>query len=127
MKNKGVVTYDVIVKDWGEKAAKATKAASIPTANWIQPNLDGKADRETYAYRQELVYDKGAYLLACIHKEIGEEKFMRFFRTYQKNFAWYPASINQDVPDLLKAITGKDWQPWFQKYFWGTEMPSLPK
>ena len=127
MKNKGVGTYDVIVKDWEEKAKKATKASSIPTANWLQPNLEGKADRETYAYRQELVYSKGAFLLACIHKEIGEEKFMRFLRTYQKNFAWYPPSITQDVPDLLKAITGKDWQPWFQKYYWGTEMPTLAK
>ena len=56
--------------------------------------------------------------------DIGiQEKFLQFLRAYQKQFAWYPPSYSQDVPDLLKAITGKDYTDWMNKYFWGTELP----
>jgi len=103
MKNKGVGTYEIIVKDWGESAKKAKNAATIPTANFLSPAENG--NREHFAYRQWLVYNKGAYLLACLHSEIGEEKFVQFLRGYQKSFPWYPPSFTQDVPDLLKAIT----------------------
>jgi len=121
MKNKGVGTYEIIVKDWAESAKKATNAATIPTATFLSPSENG--DREHFAYRQWLVYNKGAYLLACLHSELGEEKFVQFLRGYQKSFPWYPPSFTQDVPDLLKAITGKDYNEWMNKYFWGTGLP----
>ena len=122
MKNKGQGTYELIVKDWGEKARKATKAATIPTSNLLHPADQGK-DPEAQQYRQSLVYFKGAYLLACLHKELGEQAFVQFLRLYLKKFPWYPPSYTQDVPDTLKEITGKDYQAWFGKYFYGTEMP----
>lgn len=122
MKGKGQGTYELIVKDWGEQASKATKSASIPTANFLHPALEG-GDPEKGRYRQELVYSKGAYMLACLHKEMGEQKFIQFLRLYLNSFSWYPPSFNQDVPDLLKKVTGKDYQGWMDKYFYGTEMP----
>ncbi len=122
MKNKGQGTYELIVKDWGEKARKATKAATIPTSNLLHPADQGK-DPEAQQYRQSLVYFKGAYLLACLHKELGEQAFVQFLRLYLKKFPWYPPSYTQDVPDTLKEITGKDYEAWFGKYFYGTEMP----
>jgi hypothetical protein len=122
MKNKGPATFDIIVKDWRSKAALATKAASIPTANFLHPN-EKNGDAETFRYRQDLVYSKGAFLLACLHKELGEPKFIQFLRQYQKSFPWYPPSFNQDVPDLLKAVSGKDYQAWMDRYFYGTDLP----
>jgi hypothetical protein len=121
MKNKGQATWEIIVKDWGEQARKATKAATIPSANLLAPNP--KKDPETFRYRQSLVYAKGAYLLACLQKELGEQKFAQFLRLYLRSFAWYPPSFSQDVPDLLKAVSGKDYQAWMDRYFYGTDMP----
>lgn len=121
MKKKGVGTYEIIVKDWGESAKKATGAATIPTANFLSPGEN--TDREKYWFRQGLVYYKGAYLLACLHAELGEQKFVQFLRAYQQNFSWYPPSYTQDIPDLLKSLFGKDYTEWMNKYFWGTEMP----
>jgi aminopeptidase N len=121
MKNKGPATFEIIVKDWEAKAKLATKAASIPTANFLHPNPS--SDPASPRYRQSLVYSKGAFLLACLHQELGEQKFMQFLRHYQKSFPWYPPSFNQDVPDLLKAVSGKDYQAWMDRYFYGTEMP----
>jgi len=122
MKNKGQATFEIIVKDWEAKAKLATQAATIPTANFLHPNPKG--DPEAFRYRQSLVYSKGAFLLACLHKELGEQKFIQFLRQYQKSFPWYPPSFNQDVPDLLKAVSGKDYQAWMDRYFFGTELPS---
>jgi len=48
---------------------------------------------------------------------------VQFLRQYQKSFPWYPPSFNQDVPDLLKAVSGKDYQGWMDRYFCGTDMP----
>lgn len=122
MKNKGQGTYELIVKDWGVQAHKAAKSATIPTANFLHPAMQG-GDPEKSRYRQALVYSKGAYMLACLHKELGEQKFVQFLRLYLNSFPWYPPSFNQDVPDLLKKVTGKDYQTWMDKYFYGTEMP----
>ena len=121
LKNKGQTTWEIIVKDWQEKARKATKAATIPSANLLHPGR--RSERETYGYRQSLVYSKGAFLLACLHQELGEAKFAQFLRLYLRSFAWYPPSFSQDVPDLLKAVSGKDYQAWMDRYFYGTDMP----
>jgi len=124
MKNKGQGTFEIIVKDWGEQARKATLVATIPTANLLSPRpRDKGGDPEHFRYRQELVYYKGAYLLACLHAELGEQAFVQFLREYQRIFAWYPPSITQDVPDLLKAVSGKDFNKWMDDNFWGTGMP----
>ncbi len=121
MKNKGQNTYEIIVRDWEAHAKLATKAASIPTANFLHPGP--RSDRRAFSYRQSLVYSKGAFLLACLHKELGEQKFISFLRNYLRSFAWYPPSFTQDVADLLKAETGRDYQPWMDRYYYGTDMP----
>lgn len=122
MKNKGKATYELIVKDWADQAKRATLAATIPTANLIHPAERGGA-QGAERFRQELVYSKGAYLLACLHQELGEREFIHFLRLYLDTFPWYPPSYSQDVPDLLKKVSGKNFQPWMDKYFYGTDLP----
>lgn len=119
MRKKGPDVYNAVVKDWAEQAKDAAAVCPIPMANYLAPKLSNH-----FRYRQALVYSKGAYLLASLHKELGDQKFITFLRAYQKNYAWYPPSYNQDVPDLLKAVTGKDYQAWFDEMFWGLGMPS---
>ncbi len=128
MKKKGPGVYDNIVADWGVRAAKVASKGTIPTTQYMQPRFSDKGgDPESAGYRQTILYTKGAYLLACLHRELGDDAFFRFLRLYQKRFAWYPPSISQDVPDMLKAITGRDFGPWMADNFWGTGMPALPK
>lgn len=119
MKKKGPGVFNAIIRDWAERAKEPSTACPIPLSNHLHIKLPTHR-----GYRQGLVYYKGAYLLANLHNEIGDEKFYRFLRAYQKSFAWYPPSYNQDVPELLKAITGKDYQKWFDDYFWGTGLPT---
>lgn len=118
MKRKGPDVYNAIIRDWADQAKEPSKTCTIPFANYLSPTKPSD-----FGNRQKLIYDKGAYLLACLNHEMGDQKFITFLRAYQKNFAWYPPSYNEDVPNLLKAVTGKDHHKWFDDYFWGTGMP----
>ena len=124
MKTKGIGTYDSIVADWKTQAAKAAPHGTIPTTQFMQPKFpEGGVYRIEAWYPHQLLYFKGAYLLSCLNKELGDTAFYAFYRAYQKRYAWYPPSTTQDVPDLLKAITGRDYGQWMQDNFWGTGMP----
>ena len=124
MRRKGPATFDLIVKSYEEATREASPASSIAAANLLSPARDGG---RTQRYRKQLVYDKGAYLLACLHAELGEEEFIRFLRVYQQSFGWKAPSISYDVAGILQALTGKDYEPWLNRYFWGTEIPEQKK
>ena len=72
--------------------------------------------------RAGLLYDKGALLLAALHKEVGDEVFFTFLKSYQKSFAW-KFGTTKHLAGLLQFLTKKDYTPFFEKYYWGTEMP----
>lgn len=122
MKKKGPGVYDDIVADWKASAATAAPHGTISTVQFLQPGFLDR-DRVKARYHHALLYNKGAYLLACLHRDLGDTAFYAFLRGYQKRFAWYPPSITQDVPDLVKAITGRDISRWMEDNFWGTGMP----
>ena len=128
MKKKGPSVYDDLVGDWQERATKAAGQGTIPTVHFMQPHFtDQMGDRDSTGYPTAILHYKSAYLLACLNKELGDEVFFRFLRAYQKRFAWYPPTVSQDVTDLLKAVSGRDYSQWMKDNFWGTGMPVLPK
>lgn len=110
----GDSVYNRLVATWKRRAKQAAPIAPIPYANRI-------AKDETGA-RASLVYDKGAYLLYAINKEIGDVPFLTFMKSYTKSFN-FKFGTTKDVAGLLGVITKKDWKPFFDQYFWGTAMP----
>jgi hypothetical protein len=116
---RGKGTYDRLVSFWKGRAAHATEVCPIPLVN----RVDLPSDRlETALLRQDLLYWKGAYILASLHRELGDETFLTFLKSYQKSFRWKFGSTKH-VEGLLQFMTKKDWTPWFDKYYWGTAMP----
>jgi hypothetical protein len=111
---QGESVYNRLVATWKRRAKQAAAVAPIPYANRI-------AKDESDA-RSALVYDKGAYLLYTIHKEIGDTPFLTFMKSYTKSFN-FKFGTTKDVAGLLGVITKKDWKPFFDQYFWGTAMP----
>ena len=116
---KGNATYNSLVSHWKGRASFATDAAPIPLANLVSLPND---PRTRFAIRTGLVYDKGAYLLAALHKELGDDAFLTFLKSYQKTFRWKYGST-KTVAGLLQALTGKDYTPFFEANYWGTGMP----
>jgi len=118
IKGTGKDRFNRAFARWTSEATTANGATTISHANWLRSNAPGE-----FWFRQFSMYDKGALLLGAIHKELGDDGFARFLNTYQREFTW-KATITQDIPDLLKRLTGKDWEPFFRKYYWGSEIPT---
>ncbi|MGH9368827.1 MAG: M1 family aminopeptidase, partial [Thermoanaerobaculia bacterium] len=117
---KGQSTYKSLVNHWKSRAAQAAKISPIPLANRI--SIPG--DVETaFIYRNDLIYDKGSYLLAALHKEMGDQNFLTFFKSYQKSFRWKFGST-KTVEGILQWLTKKDYAPFFAANYWGTGMPA---
>lgn len=115
--------YDRAFTNWKSNAAEASKYAAIPAANSL---VDPGDYLTTAITREGLVYAKGAYLLAALHRELGDQTFLTFLKSYQKSFRWKPGST-KDVIGLLNFITKKDYTPWFEQYYYGTAMPEVAR
>jgi hypothetical protein len=120
-KHKGQRHFDSLVKGWRAEAAQATESSSIPMANRLFGAGDRSGQRRTY-----LVYDKGAFLLSQIHKEIGDDQFLTFLKSYQKTFRW-KFGTTEHVAGMLQFVTKKDFNPFFEENFWGTGLPEIKK
>lgn len=111
-KMKGNSAYDRLISTWKSLGKQAAPAAPIPFANRLTSFFD----------RTYLLYDKGPYLLYTLHKQLGDDQFLTFLKSYQKSFRWRFGTTN-DVAGLLQFMTKKDFQPFMDQYFWGTAMP----
>ncbi len=122
-KLKGNGAYASLISTWRANANDAAKVAPIPLANRITiPN-----DFRSFLDRIFLLYDKGAYILAVLHKQVGDDKFFTFMRSLQGIFAWKFLTTRDIAKVMQKADDGKDYVPFFEHYYWGTEMPVMPK
>lgn len=106
--------YKSLEKHWRRRADFANDAAPIALANQVYDPVVG------FEIRTGLLYDKGPLLLAALHKELGDETFLKFLKSYQKSFAW-KFGTTKHVAGLLQFLTKKDYMPFFERYYWGTE------
>ena len=116
---KSKATYDNLLRHWRLLASDATAVSPIPLANRIHVGGDG---RQQFLLRTGLIYDKGSLLLAALHKELGDQMFLTFLKSYQKTFRWKFGST-KTVAGLLQFLTKKDYGPFFEANYWGTAMP----
>jgi len=116
---KGNGAYNQVVRDWEGRMKDSGISATLPTAN----RLEGET---AFRDRMGLLYGRGPFLLAILHKELGEEKFLTFLKTFQSNRKWQTGS-SALTASLLHYLTGKSYADFFDRYFWGTEYPKLPK
>lgn len=113
--------YESMLARWKANANDATEVSSIALANRIRIASDPAASGR---FRQSLIYSKGAYLLAALHKQLGDDKFLTFLRSLQGIFAWQYLTT-PDMAKLLQRIDGKDYMPFFEAYYYGTGMPKM--
>jgi peptidase M1-like protein len=116
---RGQATYDNLLRHWKSEASSAVDASSIALANRLRVPSD---PMKQFRLRTGLIYDKGSWLLAVLHKELGDQTFLTFLKSYQKTFRWKYGST-KTVAGLLQALTQKDYMPFFEANYWGTGMP----
>ncbi|MEO7795588.1 MAG: M1 family aminopeptidase, partial [Thermoanaerobaculia bacterium] len=125
---EGQRRFDLALREWKSSAAELKTGASIFLADEFA--FEDVYDR---ADRRNLLYAKGPLVLHAIRQEFarakggakqGDAHFFNFIRALVKNFTFKPAETRL-LPAILKQMTGSDWQPFFEKYVYGTEMPPL--
>jgi hypothetical protein len=116
-KLRGDAIYNRMVSVWRGNAKESASIAPIPYAGRIGGDYSLAASA-----RINLLYNKGPLLLAAIHKQLGDEKFLVFLKSYQKSFQW-KFGTTKDVAGLLGFMTKQDWNPFFDQYYWGMQTP----
>ncbi len=115
------------VAEWKSRGREAGENSSI----FLYAHLgDTEHDIRT---RYHLLYGKGPLVLHALRQELGrqagseakgDELFMTWMRSYVRNFT-YKFGETRHLVGILNQMTGKDWQPWFEKYVYGTETPKV--
>ncbi|MEM7052819.1 MAG: M1 family aminopeptidase [Acidobacteriota bacterium] len=125
---KGQREFDKLLRQWQSRAREIDDGGSIYLAN----RLSGKEDRD-FRDRTFLLYAKGPLVLHALRQELakqygsaeqGDRYFFALLRTLTTNFN-VQFGETRHLVGILNEITQKDWQPWFEKYVYGTEMPKL--
>ncbi|CAN0225051.1 unnamed protein product, partial [Phaeothamnion confervicola] len=73
----------------------------------------------------ETVYNRGAVTLHLLRKELGDDKFFQSMRTYTEKFR----GGNVTTPDFVSVVnevSGKDMQPFFDKWVNSETLPPWP-
>jgi hypothetical protein len=123
----GQARFSRQVSEWKRQAGQIGANASI----YLAPHLGGRED-DGRDY-QSLLYARGPLVLHAIRRELvriagtqqdGDRLFFAWLRSYIKNFT-YKTAATRHLIGILNQITKKDWQPWFERYVYGTEAVPL--
>lgn len=125
---EGQRRFDLALREWENGARTLKPGASVFLADELA--FEDEADGMD---RQNLLYAKGPLVLHAIRAELGRLKggaaqgdplFLAFLRALVRNFTYKPAETRM-LPAILRQMTDTDWQPFFEKYVYGTDMPPL--
>jgi predicted metalloprotease with PDZ domain len=124
---KGDAQFKKIVRHWRSSANRIGKGGSIYLANYLGFYRDQDSIDRIY-----LLYNKGPLVLHALRQELGkrlgeakgDQAFFTLLRSFMTNFA-YRWGATAHIIGILNQITRDDWQPWFEKYVFGTETPKV--
>ncbi|MEA2561859.1 MAG: hypothetical protein QOH06_3363 [Acidobacteriota bacterium] len=129
-KERGDYELGEKVKDWVKAASELRPGASLYLADRIA--LHDVRDRDDFS---RLQYGKGPLVVHALRLELqrrkgsaaaGDLAFTELLRRLLKRNRHGHVTTPGLVAEIDK-LTGGDWQPWFERYVYGTEIPKLPK
>ena len=124
---RGRFMFNRRLSDWKSGANSIGEHGSI----YLAAHIGGR--ESDWREWQDLLYRKGPLVLHALRQELGrvagsdkegDRLFFTWIRSYVKNFTYKMAGTRYLVA-ILNQMTGKDWQPWFVRYVYGTETPKL--
>ncbi len=120
---KGAEEAQRIEAAWRKESADAAPMAPVSLAKDLTAGVTSPQAFTIYRTRAQLLSFRGALLLSALRREVGEEKFFAVLRSFLQARRAQPAVTTDEFVSFLSAATQKDWKPWFEKYFYGFEMP----
>ncbi|HVG09518.1 MAG TPA: M1 family aminopeptidase [Thermoanaerobaculia bacterium] len=127
---RGGHDFNEIVKDWVEAASQLRPGASLYLFDRLAIH-DERDAQDSWRLR----YGKGPLVIHALRLELqrqkgsaaeGDRYFIALLRSFLKSnrYGW---GTTGDLVTELDQLTGGNWQPWFERYVYGTEIPQLPK
>jgi hypothetical protein len=129
-KERGDYEFNQIVKDWVKAAGEIRPGASLYLTNHLA--LHDERDEDDFL---RLRYAKGPLVIHALRLELrhqkgstaeGDRAFTMLLRNYLKHNR-FGLSTTRGLVEELDKLTGGNWQPWFERYVYGTEIPQLPR
>lgn len=116
--------FESQLREWRTATRELPDSDSVYLAGHVAGTEDA---RERWYH---LLYGKGPLVLHTLRQELvarrgeraGEDLFFSWMRAVVVNFTYRAASTRQLVA-VLDQMTGESWQPWFERYVYGTERP----
>ena len=116
--------YERLRRTWRANAKLSASAAPMPFAGELVESFNLQGRSTVLRDAVNLTHGKGPELLTDIRAEVGDELFFGSMRSFLESFAARrPAVVTGDYVEALGTLTKKDWKPWFERYFYGTEVP----
>ncbi len=109
--NEGFATYSEALYWENESGFKSLKS----TMHSFLRNYDGTTLYNPKNLFSRIVYNKGAWVLHMLRREIGDEKFFMLLKTYYQKFKYKNASI-KDLEILAEKISGKNLKQFFKQW-----------
>lgn len=119
MKSQGKTAFEGMLSGWRNQASAYADSGTIPFANrlnWIND------PRGSFLARTSLLYEKGALILASLHRDMGDKAFAVFMKSLIANFRWKPVTT-ASIEQIATMAGGKNVPTLFRDCFWGTQMP----
>ncbi len=125
---RGEREFKKILNGWKGGESMVGDGGSIYLANYLAMH-----DSRDYMDRTRLLYHKGPLVLHALRQELarrlgskekGDRYFFALLRSFLKNFT-YKWGGTRHLVGILNQITKDDWQPWFERYVYGCEMPEV--
>lgn len=127
---RGEREFKTTLREWRANAQDVGAGGSIYLANHLDSADPTDLDNLD---RIRLLYNKGPLVLHALRQELqratgseetGDKYFQALLRTFTTNFTFQHGETRHLV-GILNQMTGRDWQPWFERYVYGTEMPEV--
>jgi hypothetical protein len=126
---RGEYEMKELVKDWVKAANEIRPGASL-YLNYRLATLDDIDSGDHW----RLTYAKGPLVIHALRLELqrqkgspqeGDRYFIAMMRSYinRSRYGW---GTTRGLVETLNQLTGGDWQPWFERYVYGTEVPKVP-
>ncbi len=125
---KGKDNFATAIWEWKNFVSNLEPGTSI----YLASHLAGGSDENAWM-RVRLLYGKGPLVLHALRQELarqlggpeqGDRIFFGWIQLIVKNFDRKLATT-RNATEILNKLTQKDWHPWFEKYVYGDETPTI--